>query len=341
MVRVISNRIRMSKPQGIGRWTGFALAALAMCGPCPGAMQDAPREYRAPQGFNGLAWGDPLSGLGGARLARVNTVVDAKGKVTRQRCIETGGCANWVASDQDVEGEGSFAVAEYYRESDSNPWASSLVALQAATYLFCDEWQGASIPRDVKQQLRHCGARIFYRSETAAQIMARPSGAETNHDRVLRHLLREHGPPDGYRVRRGEVTVGALTESGAEIESAAGTEEAAPERSGSGVLRYRWCGLQDSAPELLPACTATITLLFNRDTGWGMVLLVTDAVYKFAQARHATKDENNELYMALVSAEPAKPTRRRANDCMRTTGSLVCGGKLTTLSDRELQRFEP
>ena len=85
----------------------------------------------------------------------------------------------------------------------------------------------------------------------------------------------------------------------------------------------------------------TITLLFNQDTGWGMVIFATELVYKFAQARQTTKDENNELYMALISGDPTVPTHRRTNNCMRATGSMVCGGKLNTLSEKELRRFEP
>lgn len=319
------------------KWKSW-IAAVAMIATAATAAETSP-DYTPPTGFNGLTWGAPLSALGAVKLARANTVTDSKGKATQLRCTEKPeGCANVVEdSDQDVEGVGSFAVAEYYREPDSNPWATALVALHSATYLFCDEWLGSSVRNDVKQRMRFCGARIFYRSDSIAQ---RPTGAQTNHDRLLRHLIREFGPPDGHRLPAGHVSVGPVTESNAD--AATNTpQDIAPESEVGGVLRYRWCGMHDKADALVPPCRATITLLFNRDSGWGMVLFATDAVYRFAQARHATQDENNELYMALISGNPRKPTHRNTNDCMRTTGSLICGGKLAALSDRDRRRFEP
>lgn len=315
-------------------WIGAlgALAAVAVAA-------DASPDYTPPTGFNGLSWGAPLSALGTVKLARANTATDSKGKVTQLRCTEKPeGCANVVEnSDQEVEGAGSFAVAEYYREPDNNPWAASLVALQSATYLFCDEWLGSTVRKDVKQRMKFCGARIFYRSDPGAQ---RQTGTQTNHERMLHYLIREYGPPDGHRLPAGHVSVGPVSEGAAD--TAPGTpQEIAPESEAAGVLRYRWCGMHDKSDALVPACKATITLLFNRDNGWGMVLFATDAVYRFAQARHATHDENNELYMALISGNPRKPTHRNTNDCMRTTGSLICEGKLVSLPDSDRRRFEP
>lgn len=288
-------------------------------------------DYTPPTGFNGLSWGAPLTALGKVKLARANTATDSKGKTTQLRCTENAeGCASAAYSDLDTEGRGSFAVAEYYRDGDKNPWATELVALQSATYLYCDEWQGSAVRADVKQRLKLCGARIFYRSDSNAR--------ESNHDRVLRHLIAEYGPYDGQRVKKGEVSIGPVVDEAAEPQTSPGMAEV---DSGKGVARYRWCGLPANSTELVPECPATITLLFNHETGWGMVLFATDSMYRFAYARHITKDENNELYMALISRDPGKPTRRNANGCMRTTGSLICEGKLVAMPASERQRFEP
>lgn len=304
------------------------MCASVLGAPCVAAQADPRPRYAPPGGFNGLEWGQPLTALGPARLARVNVVMDSKGAAT--------------ASNQDPHIRGSFTVAEYYRDPDSNPWAPSLVALQTATYMFCDEWLGSSVPVDAKQHLQFCGTRIFYRSETGAQLAALSAVPETNQDRVLRHLIRQFGPPDGHRLRRGEISAGPMIEGDtADAPSTTVPGQASRTQASQGVLRYRWCGVRESTEELLPDCAATITLLFNHDTGWGMVIFATDTMYKFAHARHATHDENNELYMALVSSEPDRPTKRRTNDCMRTTGSLVCGGRLSTLSERDLRLFEP
>lgn len=320
-----------------GCWIG-ALGALAAAAVFAGNNA----HYTPPGGFNGLAWGAPLSALGKVKLARANTATDSRGKVTQLRCAERPeGCASAGISDQDVEGAGSFSVAEYYREPDSNPWAQSLVALQAATYLFCDEWLGPGVRKDVKQRMRLCGARIFYRSESAAQLAGKSAKFESNHARVLRHLIAEFGPYDGQRVKKGEVVLGPVIEAGATEPEPTEMPADAADDSGQGVARYRWCGLPANSGQLVPDCPATITLLFNHQTGWGMVLFATESMYKFAYARHVTQDENNELYMALVSRDPGKPTRRNANDCQRTTGSLVCGGKLLSMPDSERRRFEP
>jgi hypothetical protein len=185
-----------------------------------------------------------------------------------------------------------------------------------------------------------CGARIFYRSESHMQLAGKPAQFESNHDRVLRHLIAEYGPYDGQRVKKGEVVAGPVVEEGAEAASAEDATATVGD-SGQGVVRYRWCGLRGNSDQLVPDCAATITLLFNRDTGWGMVLFATGTMYKFAYARHVAHDENNELYMALVSRDPDRPTRRNANKCLRTTGSLICEGKLVAMPDSERRRFEP
>jgi len=315
-----------------------ALATLAAFVVSAGSRQG----YAPPTGFNGLDWGAPLSALGKVKLARANTVTDSHGKVTQLRCTERPeGCAGAGDSDQDVEGAGSFSVAEYYREPETNPWAQSLVALRGATYLFCDEWLGASVRKDVKQRMRLCGARIFYRSQSAAELAGKPANFESNHDRALRHLIAEYGPYDGQRVAKGEVVAGPVIEAGATEPASTAMPAEAIADSGHGVVRYRWCGLPSHPDQLVPACAATITLLFNRDTGWGMVLFATASIYKFAYARHVAQDENNELYMALVSNRPTESTRRNANDCRRTTGSLLCEGKLVAMPDAERRRFEP
>lgn len=303
---------------------------------------DRAAPYHPPTGFNGLSWEAPLTTLQGAKLLRASTVTDARGNVTRQRCTETpGGCASSdPRSDQDVEGAGSFAVAEYSRDPDSNPWATSLVALHSASYLFCDEGSGP-IRADVKQHLRFCGARIFYRSETTQQLDALPAEFESNHARVLRHLLREHGPYDGYRAPRGSISAGEVSEPERErADTSRSGKAGAAAQTVSRVIRLRWCAPADR-DALLPDCPATITLLFIPDTGWGMVLFATDGVYKLAGARHALRDENNDLYMALLSPVPDQPTSRRNNQCIRNTGSLVCQGRGEVMSEKERQRFEP
>jgi hypothetical protein len=222
-------------------------------------------------------------------------------------------------------------VSEYYFDTDTNPWADAGVRLHAMTYLFCAHWMGATVPHTVKSQLRYCGNRIFYRSETTAQLKGMPEGFVSNHDRVLKRLIDTHGLPEGYR-RRGTITLD-IEDGSDELEPVEGAAVALQD-----LQRYRWCGLPEDSVRLSPACPATITQVFDRTTGWGMIVFATAPVYAYAYARHTLSDENNMLYVLLNGQPMDRPFRRLVQQC---TGTYICGGRMTAMPVREQQLFSP
>ena len=308
----------------------YAWALLAL-GPASLARAD---DYRPPDGFNGYTWGTVFGSFKGLELWHANTASGFIGKVTdfRLQCKPDPSDPSITCSPsaseviQQVQGEGSHAVAEYYFDKDRNPWASRRIELYTISYLFCASTKGSSIPRPLKKHLKLCGARVMFRSDTLAQMAARDVGYESNYDRVLRALVAEHGEPPGYE-RRGRITVESETE-----------RFTTPEKQKPQYARFRWCGVDDSMRQLRPGCEATVTLVFEGHSGLGTVLYATAPLYEFAYARHRMKDENNELYVMLSSRNLATPNRKEKFEC---TGSHLCSPSLTPMAAKDLREFQP
>lgn len=293
-------------------------------------------DYTPPPGFNGHAFNASLADFHAIRMWSVSTATGSTGKVTEFYfdCTQVSKMQGRCDPDvkQTLEGDGSYALGEYYFDTDRNPWAYSSVRLHAITYLFCAHWMGVPVPRTVRSQLRYCGNRIFYRSETTAQLKAMPEGFVSNHERVLKRLIDEHGLPQGYR-RRGTITLEIEGDDDEGIEP----EDGAPARL-QDVQRYRWCGMPEDTRRLSPICPATITQVFDRNSGWGMIVFATAPVYAFAYARHSLSDENNLLYVLLNGRPIDQPFRRLVQKC---TGTYICGGKMSALPERDQKLFTP
>lgn len=262
-------------------------------------------DFRPPTGFNGHAWGEGLSAFAGLKLWRANTAVGSSGKVVEFR----------DAYDQRLEGEGSFALAEYYFDRDRNPWAGENIELFIISYLFCSRWQGPYLPRTVKKRLKLCGVRLMFRSTTAS---------DSNYDRLLRRLIALHGYPEGYE-RSGRITI--------ETESERLTT---PEKPTQDFVRHRWCGVTD--PSVRPICAATVTLAFEAKTGEGTVLYATPQMYDYAYARHQTSDENNELYVLLNERPLDQAYRPVKHEC---TGGHLCRPQKRVMSSQDAIAFQP
>jgi hypothetical protein len=293
----------------------------------------AAEDYTPPRGFNDHVFGASLAQFDGIRMGSVSTATGSRGKVTQFyfECTEAsraqGRCD--PGGLQTIEGEGSYAVGEYYFDTDRNPWADSGVRLHAMTYLFCAQWGTATVPGNVRERLHYCGNRIFYRSETAAQLARMPNGFVSNHDRVLKRLIAEHGLPQGYK-REGSITL--LIEG----DQAEPGEDA--RMSLEDVQRLRWCGPSEADTGLSPTCPATVTQVFDPGNGWGMIVYATRLMYEFAHARHALHDENNLLYVLLNGRPMDKPFRREVQAC---TGTRICGPRISAIPDREQKLFAP
>lgn len=302
-----------------------ALLALAL-----GVSAAPAADYRPPVGFNGHDWGTPLTGLRGLTLWRADAVLGFFGKTTDIRCESSpgGGPCSVVLSkiDEQMEGEGSHALAEYYFRLDNNPWHEQGVDVKAITYLFCASAGGKYLPHPLKKSLKLCGARVMFHSDTHEALATRGEGYVSNYDRILASLVADYGDPPGYE-HRTSITVTSVDEAVTAADQARPLQE-----------RYRWCGLDDGDQKLAPRCAATVTLFFDAPTGEGTVLFATEPVYAFAYARHVTGDENNELYLLLEapSAEHKFPKIK-----LVCTGIRICQASKDSMSAQQLREFQP
>src|SRR5215467_7377724 len=106
-------------------------------------------DYHAPVAFNGHPWGEPLAMLPRLTLWHANTAQGISGKVVEFNLD----CVQYARGDipslatlcdpnlsrvtQVVEGRGSFALAEYYKDVDDSPWPGKNISLLTISYLFC------------------------------------------------------------------------------------------------------------------------------------------------------------------------------------------------------------
>ncbi|HEY4210759.1 MAG TPA: hypothetical protein VGM84_04730 [Steroidobacteraceae bacterium] len=311
---------------------GAIFLAAALCARLHAA------QYRAPVGFNDHSWGQPFSAFQGLKLTNAQEALNSPGKVTdpavsctaRFRTIsptQPPELFYTCDSNPQGEGDGSFAVAEYYLQKDRNPWFAQQVAVEAISYLFCASWQGDYAPKDMKSRLKLCGARITFQSDTKKQLAKHDGDYRSNFDRLLRQLIADYGEPPGYEL------IGRVT-----IES--GTEHlTAPEKAVPDEYRYRWCGLDEAAPQLRPNCAATVTLVFDTTSGEGTLLYATAPMYAYAYGRHQLGQESDELYV-LLNGRPADKKQRYVR--ARCTGSLICNrGGISPMSSKELRLFQP
>jgi hypothetical protein len=291
-------------------------------------------DYRPPAGFNGHDWGAAFATFQGLTLWRANTAEGSSGKVADMRfeCVPDPGqpgssCPlSTSRTDQSVEGEGSYALGEYYFNQDRNPWVAQRIELATISYLFCARAESWYVPRPLKKHLKLCGVRVLFRSDTERQLASREVGYESNFDRILRQLVAEHGEPPGYE-RHGRITIESEDQ-----------RLSSPEKRKPVYALYRWCGTDEASRSLRPTCPATVTLSLEAVTGMGTILYATPVVYDYAYARHQMKDDNNELYVLLNSDHPSRPYRRVRHEC---TGRRICDPTMSTMSARQLRDFAP
>lgn len=296
-------------------------------------------EYRPPAGFNGHTWGEPLSAFHGLELWHAHEVLMSPGKVIDPkinctlvfRAVSSLRPADQFFechSDAQVEGDGSFAIGEYYFSQDRNPWVAQRVELVTISYLFCAGWQGDYLPKDVKKRLTLCGARVTFRSDTQAQLARREADYRSNFDRILRALIAEHGEPPGYE-HSGRITIEAGDE-----------RVTTPEQPRPEYFRYRWCGVGEFARELRPACASTVTLVFEAARGQGTILYATPPMYDYAYGRHVEGQENDELYV-LLNGRRLDRKYRYESHLSQCTGTHLCGPSTSSMPAAELSAFQP
>jgi hypothetical protein len=301
---------------------GKLLLALLASGACTVAMA---REYRPPEGFNGHRWGETLATVKGLTLWRANTAISSNGKLMESSLL----CRPDLPCviQQRVEGDGSFGLGEYYFNQDANPWVDQRIQLLTISYLFCARWSGDYVPNRLKEQMKLCGTRIMFRSDTAQQLVALGEHYRSNFDKVLQQLIAEFGEPPGYE-RNPTITIETDTQR-------IGPALSVPT---TGYVRYRWCGLDADEKQLRPSCPATVTLVFDAQRGEGTILYAAGPLYDYAYARRDTGDAHNEIFALLNGERLDQHKFYVKREC---TIGRICGPRKQPMSRKDQLAFQP
>src|SRR6202035_955806 len=94
-----------------------------------------------------------------------------------------------------------------------------------------------------------------------------------------------------------------------------------------------WCGVKGD--DVNPTCDATVSNMFDADGEWGAILLATDLVHVYAQARFDAGDENNLIYAILHDGNMNHQSGPAQEDC------IGCRPESRPLSAKVLSMFEP
>lgn len=189
------------------------------------------------------------------------------------------------------EGEGFHALAEYIISGQGFQLRNANVVLHPITYMFCAAWARRE-PQKLRNELKLCGVRAYFRSENEAELVAVDDDVITQYERVLDWLRAEHGDPEGYSPR-GRVIIRTPN------------EVILPPRKRR-FRRWEWCGARSR--ELAPSCGASIVLEIDLVSGTGVVVFVTAPVYAFAYARRYGGADDDQMYQLLHGATSLRVT---------------------------------
>jgi hypothetical protein len=306
------------RKRGFRATTLAALLVGMLVGPAIGA------GFQPPSGFNGHQWGETLAAYQGLTLWRADTALNSNGKLEdfRLNCRPDLPCA----IDERTEGDGSYALGEYYFTKDTNPWVEQRIELFTVSYLFCARYLGDHLPRNLKEQMKLCGARIMFRSDTTQQLASLGDHYRSNFDKVMQQLVGEFGEPPGYE-RSARITI--------ETDTQRVNPQDVP---ASDYVRYRWCGLDRDEQKLRPNCDATVTLVFDSGRGEGTILYAAGPLYDYAYARHDTGDAHNDIYTLLNGERLDQRPFYVKREC---TGTHICGPQKGSMSKNDALAFQP
>jgi hypothetical protein len=288
-------------------------------------------EYRVPREFNGHEWGEQFAALPGIRLWHANTAQSAQVGESGHRlnyCMQsaTSSCdPRYWHIQETFDTPNTFALAEYYLNVDSNPWADSGIRLYAISYLYCASARGPYMRTPVKKYLHLCGTRVIFLSDKPDQLAKQEEGYQSNFGRIVRRLIADYGEPPGYELH-GKITVQNM---GGDVATST------PARKNPVYVLYRWCPVVSDKPR--PDCTATVTLEFEATHGEGTILFATPELYDFANARHGIGDQKNDIYTLLYNVVGQFQPRLR-EPC---TGKRICNPTDAQMTAAEMRDFEP
>jgi hypothetical protein len=129
-------------------------------------------------------------------------------------------------------------------------------------------------------RLKLCGVRMVFKSETYDQLKSLSPDHVTTYEHLLSDLIDKYGEPEGYSM------FGHVTVRGAEGQFSDPRERTFP--------TWRWCRPIDRA--IAPKCDASITFGFNPESGNGVILFATPAVWEFAYARQNSQRGGDPMY---------------------------------------------
>jgi hypothetical protein len=284
------------------------LALCLCCGVLPAADQsDAETaDYRPPSGFNGHAWQTPLANFNGLVPDPISVrIANSAGAYTTFDVDRNTG----EVLDKELSGAGSHAVAEYFVDSQGFRVTNGKgkTVLFPVSYQFCAHWNEG--PRklfdNMLERLKLCGVRLYFKEEADRTAQQVDENYQSHFDRILQWLIDSHGDPEGY-VRRGTVRVLEVEPSPQQV----------PQERATRYQEWRWC--PPKGLEIAPQCSASILLSFDSQTRIGLVLYVTEPVWKYAYARQYGGSEGDPLYKLLHG-------RGTPHDVIYScTGTFIC-----------------
>jgi hypothetical protein len=261
----------------------------------------AKKGYVPPTGFDGHKWQAPLSDFkrfGPEPLsvqvayakARTKTDFTCVPSTRSETGVATSGCdfnATMATLTQRQEGDLYHAVAQYNIEDQAFRFESSGVLLYPVIYQFCTRWHGdgAKPPADFNQQLKFCGMRMIFKSETEQELQDKGPDYVSQSQRVLKTLIKMYGTPEKYSLR-GLVSVGDPNDA------------KAGEHAKLHAENWRWCPAVDT--DIAPStCEASVVYSFDPVTAKGLILYVTKPIWEFADARETGGFAGEPLYKTL------------------------------------------
>jgi len=272
-------------------------------------LPSPPRRYKAPAGFGGYPWGATRAQID--KLPVQPLQVRAAWTRGMERLPELY-CMQSIVSNtctpQDVlnamvvvrEGGGFHVLSEYKIENQGFRFGKSDVLLFPVIYQFCANWDATSreLPANFDAISQFCGMRLLFESESRQQLRALPRDHATQYELVLAELISEYGKPAGF-LKRGRVT----------IEPVDGVADAQLEEDRK-FSTWRWCPAADRT--LATRCKASIVLSLEPESGRGVVLFSTPALWAYAYARESGAFKGDPLFAVMHARPPAR--RHRIND---------------------------
>ncbi len=279
----------------------LAVLLGALCSTVAAAEgKPARMKYVAPAGFAGYEWRATRASF--SRLPAEPLKVSAAWMRGKQRepiwlCTSYGYCSVTDilnAMNPRREGGGFHVLSEYKIEDQGFRFHDEGVLLYPAIYQFCAHWDSTQRvkPDNFDALNQFCGMRLLFETESLSELRNLPQDHVTQYDRMLDELIAEYGKPAGF-LKRGRVTI----DTG---------EAEQPGHADRRFSTWRWCPARDRGLET--SCDASVVLSIEPESGRGVVLISTPALWQYAYASQELAQGDS-----LFSVMHARPARQQAS----------------------------